>query len=250
MVLRSVRLSQWVAVLCLAGTITAAQVTPLSRRGHLQYAKAGPIQRSQASNDDMGARWRPWLSDTHHLWHSDAAQGIGTKRAGHGCAWTPCRAQHAALHLRAARASARRRRRYLNRRAQCRAREASNFSAARGCAPYHSGGRSLAYNISTGRAVTTTTSPGAEDRGDVQPDGRSVAFVRNNNLFVARPGLSGENGRRDVGWKHGITERHPRRVYSKAVRPRQPPRVLVESRLITCGVFAIRRARGSAVPAA
>src|SRR5215510_4590673 len=43
------------------------------------------------------------------------------------------------------------------------------------------------YEFGTGRATRLTSTPGAEELATFSPDGRLVAFVRGNNLFVIEP---------------------------------------------------------------
>ena len=193
MVLRSQRLSQLAAVLCLAGTLTAAQVTPLSVEDIYSYNGWARFNGTQAATIGWAPGGDPWLSDTHHLWPADSGQGVGDDTRG---PWVRIDAvsgvssplyTYAQLEraLTGAGASS------TDARSAARARQ-SNFSAARDALLVTAGDDLYIYNISTARAVRATASSGPKIEATFSPDGRSVAFVRNHNLFVARPGAPGE----------------------------------------------------------
>ena len=193
MVPRSVRLSLWAAVLCLAGTITAAQVTPLSVEDIYGYDGWTRFNGSQAATMTWAPDGNPWLSDTHHLWPSDAAQSIGDETRGPWVRMDAVSGVSTPLYTYAQleRALAEGGATSTDARSAARARQ-SNFSAARDALLITAGNDLYAYNISTARAARVTNSPGPKIEATFSPDGRSVVFVRNNNLFIARPGASGE----------------------------------------------------------
>ena len=192
MVPRSVRLSLWAAVLCLVGTITAAQVTPLSVEDIYSYDGWTRFNGSQAATMTWVPGGDPWLTDTHHLWPSDAAQSIGDDTRGPWVRMDAASGVSTPLYTYAQleRALADAGATSTDARSAARARQ-SNFSAARDLLLITAGDDLFSYNISTARAARVTSSSGPKIDATFSPDGRSVAFVRNNNLFVARPG-SGE----------------------------------------------------------
>ena len=61
----------------------------------------------------------------------------------------------------------------------------SIFNSARDAFLIAIGDDLYAYNISTQTATRLTDSAGAKVEATFSPDGRSVAFIKNNNIFVA-----------------------------------------------------------------
>lgn len=193
MVPRSQRLSQWAVVLCLAGTMTSAQVTPLSVEDIYSYDGWARFNGNQAATMAWVPGGDPWLSDTHHLWPSDAVRVSGDETRGPWLRMDAVSGASSPLYTYAQleRALAGAGATSTDARSAARARQA-NFSAARDALLITAGDDLYVYNITTGRAMRVTTSPGPKIEATFSPDGRSVAFIRNNNLFVARPGASGE----------------------------------------------------------
>ena len=103
------------------------------------------------------------------------------------------------------------------------------------------------YDFAAGRAARLTSAAGAEEEATFSPDGRIVAFVRGNNLYVvdvARPARARADDRRQ--------RRDPQRqarlaVPGRDLRPRPLPRLLVEPRLDAPRVPSARRAPGARV---
>ena len=48
------------------------------------------------------------------------------------------------------------------------------------------------YNIATHTATRVTDSAGPKSEATFSPDGRSVAFIKSNDIFVSRLGVAGE----------------------------------------------------------
>ncbi len=232
--------------------MTAAQVTPLTIDDIYSYEGWTRFNGSQAATMAWVPAGDPWLNDTEHLWPSDAAHSSAgaERRAGHGCAWTRPQAP-ARRSTRTSTSSARSptRASVLRRRGTplaC-ARRTSTRRAMRSSSRI--GDDLYTFNISTGRADRADQLSRTEARGDVQP-GRPQRRVRQEQQSVRgtsrRPRREGPH----VGWQRRHPERHARLgLFRRAVRSRQSPRVLVESRLVAHRVSAIRRTRGPGIHA-
>jgi len=195
MVPRSVSLALSAAALCLAGSMTAAQVTPLTIDDIYSYEGWTRFNGSQAAMMAWVPAGDPWLNDTEHLWPSDTAHssaGAGEARgpwlrmdAASGASTPLYTYELLERALSAAGVSS------AEARNAARLRQA-NFNQARDALLITIGDDLYAFSLSTGRADRVTRSPGQKLEATFSPDGRSVAFVRNNDLFVARLGSPGE----------------------------------------------------------
>ena len=129
----------------------------------------------------------PWLDDTHHLWPFDSAQGKpGTERVD--ASWlqveattgitkplfTHAQLESALVSAGVPTADAR----TISRR------RPSNFNPERDVFLLNIADDLYLYNIETARATRLTRSAGAKTEATLSPDGRHVAFVKDNNLFV------------------------------------------------------------------
>ena len=195
MVPRSVSLALSAAALCLAGSMTAAQVTPLTVDDIYSYEGWTRFNGSQAAMMTWVPAGDPWLNDTEHLWPSDAAYSSAGAAEPRG-PWLRMDAVSGASTplytyelleraLTGAGVSS------TEARNAARLRQA-NFNQARDALLIAIGDDLYTFSISTGRADRVTRSPGPKLEATFSPDGRSVAFVKNNDLFVARIGVSGE----------------------------------------------------------
>jgi dipeptidyl-peptidase-4 len=193
MVPRSVSLALSAAALCLAGSMTAAQVTPLTVEDIYSYEGWTRFNGSQAATMGWVPAGDPWLNDTEHLWPSGAAHsGAGDARGP----WLRMDAVSGAstplyTYERLERALADAGVRSTEAQDAARLRQAT-FNETRDALLITVGEDLYTFNISTGHANRLTNSPGAKLEATFSPDGRSVAFIKNNNLFVARVGASGE----------------------------------------------------------
>ena len=172
MVPRSVSLALSGAALCLAGSMTAAQVTPLTIDDIYSYEGWTRFNGSQAATMAWVPAGDPWLNDTEHLWPSDAATAAPERerRAGHGCAWTRASGASTPLYtyelleraLTAAGVSS------AEARNAARLRQA-NFNQARDALLITIGDDLYVFSLSTGRADRVDQVSRTEARGDVQP---------------------------------------------------------------------------------
>ena len=196
----------------------------------------------------------PWLSDTHHLW--PAPNEAQMSRAGskgpraRGCGWRLDGRQPPPLYLRGARARARGRWRRVRRGPQDIARRVPRPSTRR--ATRFSSRSATIYTLRHPGATSDSgdrLSEGAKLEATFSPDGRSVAFIKNNNIFVASSTASGEKAL-TIGRQRHAAQRHARLgVFGRALRPRQSSRLLVEPGLVAHRVPAVRRTRRAGIHA-
>ena len=193
MVPRSVSLALSAAALCLAGSMTAAQVTPLTIDDIYSYEGWTRFNGSQAATMAWVPAGDPWLNDAEHLWPSDAAHSSAGEARGPWLRMNAVSGASTPLYtyelleraLTAAGVSS------TEARNAARLRQA-NFNQARDALLITIGDDLYTFSITTGRADRVTNSPGPKLEATFSPDGRSVAFVRNNDLFVARLGAASE----------------------------------------------------------
>jgi dipeptidyl-peptidase-4 len=194
MVPRSVQRSLLTGVLGLMAAGAVAQTRPLSVEEIYSYEGWTRFNGSQAAMMTWVPSGDPWLSDTAHLWPfdaqgkpaADASTGpwlrveatSGTSRPLYTYAQLERALVGAGVTAAEARGSARSRH--------------STFNAAHDALLITVGDDLYVYNISTDRAMRLTTSAGRKVEATFSPDGRSVAFVAHNNLFVASVGATGE----------------------------------------------------------
>ena len=192
MVLRSVRRLFLAAALCLAAADASAQVQPLtvdeiySDEGWRRFNGSEAAMMSWAPSGD------PWLSDTHHLWPAEAGRGaspdagpwlrVDATSGASQLLFTYAGLERALSDAGAPAAEAR----SASRRAP------SIFTAARDAFLVAIDDDLFVYNIPARRASRVTASPGRKSEPTFSPDGRSVAFIKDNNLFVAGVTTRGE----------------------------------------------------------
>src|SRR5688572_10182807 len=203
MVLRSVYRPLTAAVLCLTAAAAGAQTKPLTVEEIYGYEGWKRFNGSQAAMMTWVPGGDPWLSDTDHLWPFDSALDSSARLAQDrpaGSATTgPWRRvdalsgasrplyayaelERALVEAGVASAEARIASRF----------RPSIFNAPRDAFLIAIGDDLYAYRISTHTATRVTDSAGAKLEATFSPDGRSVAFIKNNNIFVASTDDTGE----------------------------------------------------------
>ncbi len=121
----------------------------------------------------------PWLSDTYHLWPGGESSGSSWSRIEAATGATQPLFTYAELESALARAGVP----SSDARTASR-RRPSNFNRIRDAFLLTVADDLYVYDIGLTRAKRLTTSAGAKTEATFSPDGRSVAFVRNNNIFV------------------------------------------------------------------
>jgi dipeptidyl-peptidase 4 len=180
MVLRSVVRSLLVAVLSLMAAGLAAQTKPLTVEDILSYEGWTRFNGSRAATMTWVPAGDPWLSDTDHLWPAaDSATGpwlrVDATSGASRPLYTSAQLQRALVDAGVASTEAR---------GAARGRH-STFNATRDAVLITIGDDLYVYSISTGTAKRVTTSAGRKIEATFSPDGRSVAFVKDNNLYLA-----------------------------------------------------------------
>ncbi len=183
MVLRSVRRPLIAALLCLMSGAARAQPKPLTVEEIYSDEGWKRFSGSQAAAMTWAPAGDPWLSDTHYLWPAegpwlrvDAASGASNPL------YTYAQLDSALVNAGVAPGATAAASRQLP----------SIFNAARDAFLVTVGDDLYVYNISTQAATRLTSAAGARSEATFSPDGRSVAFIRGNNIFVASTGATGE----------------------------------------------------------
>jgi dipeptidyl-peptidase-4 len=186
MLLRSVRRPLLAALICVTSAAAGAQQKPLTVEEVYSYDGWKKFNGSQAATMTWAPNGDPWLSDTHYLW---PALSEGTARVegpflrvsattGESSPlYAYAQVERALLSVGVAPSDAPSASRQLP----------STFSAARDAFLIAIGDDLYSYSISTQSAARLTNSPGAKREATFSPDGRSVAFIKDNNIFVAGP---------------------------------------------------------------
>ena len=195
MVLRSVRLLPLAILLsATGGAVPAAQSgAPLTVEDIYTYDGWKRFNGSQFATMSWAPAGDPWLSDTHHLWPVEAAQVAADSDAGPWLRveattgtsrplYTHAQLERALTGAGVASDDARRASRLRH----------STFNAARDAILITIRDDLYVYDIPMQRATRVTASPGSKLEATFSPDGRSVAFIKNNNIFVASSSASGE----------------------------------------------------------
>jgi dipeptidyl-peptidase-4 len=198
MVPRSIERLLAAAVLCLLAPMAAAQPKPLTIEDIYSYEGWTRFNGSQAATMTWAPDGDPWLSDTDHLWPAaseveGSVQGRVEEPTGpwlrvdatSGASrplYTYAQLERALVDVGVAPGEARNASRQRH----------SGFSAKRDAIIITIGEDLYVYDISAARAARLTGSAGAKIEPTFSPDGRSVAFIKNHNLFVASVGASGE----------------------------------------------------------
>lgn len=195
MVPRSVFRPLAAAVFCLTAAAAGAQTKALTVDEIYSYEGWKRFNGSQAAMMTWVPAGDPWLSDTHHLWPASGVvegQGDATEEGpwlrvdalsgARQPLYTYAQLERALLGTGVASADARTASRRLP----------SIFDAARNAFLMTIGDDLYAYTISTQTAHRLTDSDGVKSEATFSPDGRSVAFIKNNNIFVASTNVTGE----------------------------------------------------------
>jgi dipeptidyl-peptidase-4 len=195
MVLRSVHRPLIVAVLCLTAAAARAQSPPLTVEEIYSYEGRKRFNGSQAATIAWAPGGDPWLGDTHHLWPA-ASEVEGPALGAQSGPWlrvdatsgaslplyTYAQLERALVNAGVAPTDARSASRRLP----------SIFSAARDAFLIAIGDHLYVYNVANNAASRLTDSDGPKSEATFSPDGRSVAFVKNHNIFVASTSGAGE----------------------------------------------------------
>jgi dipeptidyl-peptidase-4 len=176
------------ALICLLMTAAVtAQRKPLTVEELYSYEGWSRFNGSQWASMSWAAGVDPWLSDTHHLWPGVDSSGSSwlNVEAATGASrplFTHADLESALLKAGAPASDAR----TVSRR------RPSNFNAARDAVLVNVADDLYLYAIGSARATRLTSSDGAKIEPAFSPDGRHVAFVKNNNLFVTPIDAPGE----------------------------------------------------------
>ncbi|MEO5739231.1 MAG: S9 family peptidase [Vicinamibacterales bacterium] len=195
MVLRSLNRPLAAALLCLTAAAAGAQTKPLTIEEIYSYEGWKRFNGSQAAMMTWAPDGNPWLSDTEHLWPA-TSEIDGPAQAAQDGPWLRVDAtsgasrplySHAQLEQALVSAGA----------ASAEARSASRripsiFNAARDTFLITIGNSLYVYRIPTRTATRLTDSDGAKSEPTFSPDGRSVAFIKDNDIFVASTEAAGE----------------------------------------------------------
>ena len=191
MLLRSVRRPLIAAVLCLISGSAGAQRKDLTVEEIYSYDGWRRFNGSPAASMTWAPGGDPWLGDTHFLWPALSEGGarvegpwlrVDAKTGASSPLYTYAqldRALAAAGGAPAATASASRQ-------------SPSTFNAARDAFLVAVDGDLFTYNITTQTATRLTNAAGERTDATFSPDGRRVAFIKGNNIFVASAGATGE----------------------------------------------------------
>jgi len=183
-------------VLLMASASVATQSKRLTVGEIYSYEGWRRFNGNQAAAMTWTPDENPWLSDTDHLWPSDGSSSAGVARGDAAGPWLRVDAAsgdsrplytYASLERALDKAGAR----------PDAARAASRhvpsiFSASREAFLINIDDDLFAYSITADRATRLTRSGGAKSEATFSPDGRHVAFVKQNNLFVATLGSTSE----------------------------------------------------------
>jgi len=187
MVLRSVERRLIAATLCLIAATAAAQPARLTLEEIYSYAGWTRFNGSRAATMNWVPDGDPWLSDTHHLWPYERAQGepapgpatgpwleVNAESGASRPLYTYTQLERALVGAGAAPGDARTAARQMH----------STFNKARNAILITIGDDLFVYGIATGRATQATSSDGPKIEATFSPDGRRIAYVKNQDLFV------------------------------------------------------------------
>ena len=195
MVPRSVFRTFTASALCLVAAAVGAQTTPLTVEDIYGYQGWKRLNGSQSAMMRWVPGGDPWLGDTHHLWpattETDASRGaapqgpwlrVDAMSGETRPLYTYVELERALVQAGVSAAEARRASRSTP----------SIFDAARDVFLLTIADDLYAYRISTRTANRLTDSAGAKSEVTFSPDGRTVAFIKNHNIFIAHVGVTGE----------------------------------------------------------
>src|SRR5688572_432151 len=196
MLLRSVRHPLIAAVLCMLSGAAGAQPKPLTPNPLTieeiySYEGWRRFNGSQAATMTWAPGGDPWLSDTHFLWPFDSAAAAGGLAQGRPATGPYLRIDAATGASSPLYTYAQLDRALVNAGVAPGATAAASrltpsiFNAARDAFLVTLGDDLYGYNISTQAATRLTNSAGAKSDATFSPDGRSVAFIKSHNIFVA-----------------------------------------------------------------
>ncbi|HUP39100.1 MAG TPA: S9 family peptidase [Vicinamibacterales bacterium] len=192
MLLRSVRRPLLAALICLTSAAAGAQPKLLTVEEVYSYDGWRKFNGSLAATMTWAPGGDPWLSDTHYLWPalSEGAARVDGPflrvNAATGASsplYTSAQVERALVRVGVASSEAAAASRQLP----------SIFSPARDAFLITVGDDLYSYNVSTESAARLTDARGVRSDATFSPDGRSVAFIKDNNIFVA--GFSGTGER-------------------------------------------------------
>ncbi len=191
MLLRSVGRPLLAVLICLTSAAAGAQQKPLTVEEVYSYDGWKKFNGSQAATMTWAPDGDPWLSDTHYLWPApsegaarvegpflrvDAATGASRPHYTYG------QVERALSSIGVASSDVPAASRQLP----------PIFSPARDAFLLTIGDDLYSYNISTQRAVRLTSAPGTRSETTFSPDGRSVAFIKDHDIYVAGLAATGE----------------------------------------------------------
>jgi dipeptidyl-peptidase 4 len=191
MVPRSIKRPLVAAALCVMAAGAAAQTTRLTLEDIYSYDGWTRFNGSRAATMTWVPDGDPWLSDTHHLWPAPSEAGGSAQGRVEGSAGPWLRVDAASGASRPLYTYAQLERALADAGAPSgEARSASRqrhstFNSARDAILITIGDALYVYRISMGTATRVTASAGQKTEATFSPDGRSVAFIKNHNLFVA-----------------------------------------------------------------
>src|SRR5688572_2658073 len=210
MVLRSICRMLTAAALCMTAADAGAQTRSLTIEEIYGYEGWKRLNGNQSAMMTWAPAGDPWLSDTHHLWPAPSQAEAPGNAAPQGPwlrvdaltgatqpLYTYGELERALVKAGAAPTGAR----VAARRAP------STFNSARDAFLLTIGDDLYTYRISTQVANRLTDSAGAKSEATFSPDGRSVAFVKNHNIFVASTEATGERALTSDGGAHLINGR-------------------------------------------
>jgi dipeptidyl-peptidase-4 len=226
MLLRSVRSTLTAATLFLTAAAAAAQTGSLTIEDIYGYEGWKRFNGSQSAMMTWAPGGDPWLSDTHHLWpaSSDPAGLASTQGpwlrvdAVSGASrplFTYIELERALIGAGAEPASARTASRQVP----------SIFNPARDAFLLTIDDDLYVYQLATQAAKRLTSSAGVKTEATFSPDGRSVVFIKNDNIYIASTGVTGEraltsdgsarvlNGRLDWVYSEELYGRGNHRAY-------------------------------------
>ena len=191
MVPRSVRRPLLSLILCVTAAAAGAQRHTLTLEDIYSYDGWRRLNGSQAAMMSWVPAAGPWLDDTHYLWpgRSDGKDADDSPWLRVDAATGSSSTLYAVDRLERALVNAGAPRDAASRAARQRP---STFNAAGDAFIVTAGQDLYAFNIETHAATRLTASDGAKTEVTFSPDGRSVAFIKNNNLFTASTSTTGE----------------------------------------------------------
>jgi dipeptidyl-peptidase-4 len=206
MVLRSITRTLAAVLVCVSALAVSVssgqnrQSKPLTIEDIYSFDGWHRFNGSQAASMTWAPDGDPWLSDSHYLWRVDLAVASGPAlgkpvegpwlRVDAGSETSEPLYTYAALERALVRAGVERET----------ARAASRrvplvFSQARDAFLVQIADDLYVYSVSADRATRATHSAGEKTEPTFSPDGRSLAFIKHNNLYVASTTGLAERGR-------------------------------------------------------